>query len=51
VSIPLLRLSRGSREVALVGRAYYAGGSYRTLPPRTFDTATIVVTPALFEPP
>jgi hypothetical protein len=51
VSIPLLRLSRGSRQVTMVGRAYYAGGSYRTLKPVTFDTASIIVTPELFESP
>ena len=51
VSIPLLRLSRGSRQVTVVGRAYYAGGSYRTLRPTTFDTASIIVTAALFQSP
>ncbi len=49
VSIPLLRLSRGAREVTLTGRAYYAGGSYRSLKPTTFDTATIAVTPDLLQ--
>jgi hypothetical protein len=51
VSIPLLRLSRGGRQVTMVGRAYYAGGSYRTLKPTTFDTSSIILTPALFESP
>ena len=51
ISIPLLRLSHGSRQVTMVGRAYYAGGSYRTLKPMTFDTQTIIVTPELFQSP
>jgi hypothetical protein len=49
VSIPLLRLSRGGRQVTMVGRAYYAGGSFRTLKPTTFDTTSIIVTPELFQ--
>ena len=51
VSVPLLRFSRGARQITMVGRAYYAGGSYRTLKPTTFDTASIIVTPALFQSP
>ena len=51
MSVPLLRFSRGARQITMVGRAYYAGGSYRTLKPTTFDTASIIVTPALFQSP
>jgi hypothetical protein len=50
-SIPLLRFSRGARQVTLAGRAYYAGGSYRTLKTTTFDTTSIIVTPDLFQSP
>ncbi|MGH7359949.1 MAG: hypothetical protein ACREJR_14145, partial [Candidatus Rokuibacteriota bacterium] len=51
VSIPLLRLSRGGRQVTMAGRAYYAGGSHRTLAPRMFDTTTIIVTAELLHSP
>ncbi len=47
VSVPVLRLSQGARQVTLTGRAYYAGGSYRSLKKTTFDTAVIAITPDL----
>lgn len=30
ITLPMLRLARGERQVTVSGRAYYAGGSYRT---------------------
>lgn len=49
VSVPMLRLSQGAREVTLSGRAYYAGGGYRSLRPTTFDTRVIAVTADLLQ--
>lgn len=49
ISLPFLRLARGQRQVAIEGRAYYAGGSYRTLKPTTFDTLSIAITPDMFQ--
>lgn len=49
ISIPFLRLARGDRQVTIEGRAYYAGGSYRTLKPTTFDTLAIAITPEMFQ--
>ena len=49
ISIPMLRLARGKREVTIEGRAYYSGGSYRTLKPTTFDSLTIAITSEMFQ--
>ena len=38
---------RGS-ATATVTAAYYAGGSYRTLAPTTFDALTIAITTEMF---
>jgi hypothetical protein len=49
ISIPFLHLARGQRQVSIEGRAYYAGGSYRTLKPTTFDTLSIAITTEMFQ--
>lgn len=49
ISIPFLRLARGQRHVAIEGRAYYAGGSYRTLKPTKYDALSIAITPDMFQ--
>ncbi len=49
ITLPMLRLTRGAREVTIAGKAYYAGGGERTLVPRTFDTLTIAITAEMFQ--
>ena len=49
ITLPMLRLARGERQVTVSGRAYYAGGSYRTLTPTTFDSQTIAITTEMFK--
>lgn len=49
ISIPFLHLARGQRQVTIEGRAYYAGGSYRTLKPTKFDTLSIAITAEMFQ--
>lgn len=49
ITLPMLRLARGERQVTVSGRAYYAGGGERTLVPRTFDTLTIAITAEMFQ--
>jgi len=49
ITLPMLRLARGERQITVSGRAYYAGGGERTLVPRTFDTLTIAITAEMFQ--
>lgn len=51
ITLPMLRLTRGARQVTIAGKAYYAGGGERTLVRRTFDTLTIAITPEMFQQP
>jgi hypothetical protein len=50
ITLPMLRLTRGERQLTVTGRAYYVGGSYRTLTPTTFDSLTIAITAETFAP-
>jgi hypothetical protein len=54
LSIPFLRLARGTRRITVEGKAYYAHdgertGSERTLKPTTFDTLAIVISEDMFK--
>ena len=51
ITLPMLRLARGERQVTLTGRAYYAGDNYRSLTPTTFDSLTIAITGEMFARP
>ncbi len=50
IAVPFLRLGRGERQVTVSGRAFYVGGSFRTLSEATFDTTTIVITAEQLRP-
>ena len=48
ITIPFLRLSRGTRRITIAGTAFYADGGLRTLKPTVFDTLAISITRDMF---